>query len=505
MTTLDHAAAAPAAPAAPAALSPRTRLAAGVTALLVALLAVLVMPRPWHPGGAQTGDGALAADLRAALGDDDTGYRGLAVARVTGAGTAVATVGDTGGGSRFEIGSVTKTFTGMLLADQIAAGTVRPADTLGAVWPDVRFSDPATATITLEELASHRSGLPRLGGISLLDTVPATLGGGDPYAGADVGALLAAAAQTRVGPGRGTVEYSNFGMALLGQALAARAGMPYPELVAARLLRPLGMARTGTAAGGDLAVGATAEGRPTAPWSGDGYAPAGVGVRSTAADLAAFVAGVLAGTAPGASATEPRFAAPDGDRVGYGWFTSTAGDRELLWHNGGTGGFSSYVGIDRAAGRGVVVLGNTDRGVERLGMALLGAPAPDTPADGWTGVLVTIVGLLIAAGTLPLLAGTPAGRHTVWRPAPDRLRVLSGVLSSAFLLAGLTRIGTWVTVPPALWVIGCGLAAGGLAALVLRWGQLPTIRDGRPWLRWASFGVSATVAAVVLIAVATVD
>jgi CubicO group peptidase (beta-lactamase class C family) len=201
----------------------KSRVLIVAVGLLAAVAAYLVMPRPPHPGATQTGDAALADRVRAAVGDG-TGHRGLAVAMIENGRTTLATLGEQSGGDRYEIGSLAKPLTGMLLADLVADGVVRPTDTLASTLPQVTFVDPATGAITLEELASHRSGLPRLAGINPLTGARASLSGGNPYAGMDVDALLAAAATARVGSTRGSVEYSNFGMSLLGQALATRAG-----------------------------------------------------------------------------------------------------------------------------------------------------------------------------------------------------------------------------------------------------------------------------------------
>ena len=160
------------------------------------------------------------------------------------------------------------------------------------------------------------------------------------------------------------MAYSNFGMAVLGQALANRAGISYADLldreILSPILSPLDMDVTTVVAGdaqppSQSAQGRAANGTTTAPWRGSGYTPAGSGVRSTADDLARLVAGAMERSAPGAAATEPRFARDEDDRIGFGWFIRRRGGREITWHNGRTGGFSSFVGFDRAARRGVVV------------------------------------------------------------------------------------------------------------------------------------------------------
>ncbi|MER5604492.1 serine hydrolase domain-containing protein [Micromonospora tulbaghiae] len=361
----------------------RTPIVLAVAAGLAAsAVAAVRKPRPPRLGPQQTGDADLAATVRAAV-DDPEGLRGLTVAVVEGDRVRVAGLGDRarGGpavepGTPFEIGSLAKALTGMLLARQVATDVVDPDDRLAAVLPGV--TGPA-GEVTLAELASHRAGLPRLALDSagaMVRTWWAASTAGNPYAGYDVDRIVAVAANTEPGGDRGTVSYSNFGAALLGQALAARAGVGYPELLRRDVLRPLEMNATlaATEAGhlpGGRAEGATAAGRAADPWLGAGYAPAGIGIWSTAEDLARLTAAMLAGTAPGADAATPRFDAGEDRRVGYGWFTSRYGDREIVWHNGGTSGFRAFLGFDRAADRGVVVLGNTTRDVDPIGLRLL--------------------------------------------------------------------------------------------------------------------------------------
>lgn len=490
------------------------RVAALVAAVgvLAAALALLVAPAPWRLDDTRDGNAALAARVADVVGDQRDGYRGLSVAFVDRSGTRTAAVGDLGGGPLFEIGSVTKVLTGMLLADLIADGTVRADEPLSAFFPRVRFSDPAVGDVTLAELASHRSGLPRLGGLGtdaasgasrVLASGWANLRGANPY-GESVDDLLREAAATSVGAGRGEVHYSNLGMALLGQALAARAGTTYPELVTARLLGPLGMSATTLTGSPDgSASGSTASGRPVDAWAGAGYAPAGIGPRSDAADLAALVTAVLDGSAPGASAATPRWAdtsaTREGERrIGYAWFVDRTDGREITWHNGGTGGFRSYVGFDRTAGQGVVVLGNTDRDVDWIGRRLLDRDAePSGTGAGWWMVPVTLALALMILVSLPALAVTRAGTATRWASAPDRLRVVSSTLSTVAVALVAHRLGDWLAVPPPLWAAAVGAAAAGLALLVLRWRELDLV-TGTTWWRWTG-SVASVLASLVVI------
>ncbi|MFG1775951.1 serine hydrolase domain-containing protein [Micromonospora sp. NPDC049048] len=479
-----------------------------VVGLVAAVAAIGIMPRAPRLGGQSTGDAALAADVRAAVPDPE-GHRGLAVAVLENGLVRTAGLGDRDPAGRpvepgtpFEIGSITKAMTGMLLARQVATNAVRPDEPVGALLP--ALTGPARG-ITLAELASHRSGLPRLGVTSVGDVVDtwwANVTGGNPYAGRDARRLVDAAGRAEPGDGRGEVHYSNLGMALLGQALATRAGTSYPELLDRELLRPLGMTSTVVATDADAlppghAEGSTAGGRPAAPWVADGYAPAGVGPWSTAGDLARLLGATLAGSAPGADAATPRFTEDDRNRVGYGWFTTRYGDREIVWHNGGTGGFRTYLGFERATGRGVVVLGNTDKGVEPIALRLLGVPARDADGDGpplpvWITAGLAVV--LTFLGGLSLLGAV--------RRAPDRLTLAPAVAWAVLYLGLGHRLGNWSVVPGWLWTLGVGLSAAGTVLAAYRWRGLPPLAGAPPWRRLASAAFSALLAVLAVMIIA---
>ncbi|RKN49563.1 serine hydrolase domain-containing protein [Micromonospora endolithica] len=473
-----------------------------IVGLLATLAGLAALPRPPRLGDGSTGDAALAAAARDAVRDRE-GYRGLAVALIEDGQVRTAGLGDRGPGggpveaaTPFEIGSVGKVLTGMLLADQAAA--VRPEDTLGAVRPEV--TGPAR-DVTLAELASHRSGLPRIavdGVLGFGRVLWTNLTAGNAYAGWDAGRVVAAASDKEPGDDRGEVGYSNFGMALLGQALAGRAGTPYPDLLEREVLRPLGMTGTTVVTGSGAlpdgaATGATAAGRSPEPWVGSGYAPAGVGIWSNAEDLSRLVGAMLTGTAPGADAATPRFTEDERSRVGYGWFTARYGDREVVWHNGATGGFRSYVGFERATGRGVVVLGNTERGVEPIGLRLLGVGGDEADREGggalpaWAGAGLAL--LLTFIGGLSLLFAAPR--------SPDRLSLVAGSVWAVVYVGLGHRLGDWSVVPALLWPPGVGVSAAGLALAAYRWREVPLVHGAALWRRATSVGLS-TAAAVAL-------
>ncbi|WP_433390467.1 serine hydrolase domain-containing protein [Micromonospora sp. KLBMP9576] len=478
-----------------------------VIGLVAAIAAVGVMPRAPRLTAQSTGDAALAADVRAATPDPE-GLRGLAVAVLDNGQVRTAGLGDRDPAGRpvrpdtpFEIGSITKVLTGMLLAQQTASGAVRPDEPVGALLPEL--TGPARE-VTLAELASHRSGLPRLATSAgdLVGTWWANLTGGNPYAGQDVRWLVDAAGDEEPGDGRGQVHYSNFGVALLGQALATRAGTSYPQLLERELLRPLGMAATVVVTGGDglpagHAEGATAGGRAVDAWAGAGYAPAGIGPWSTAEDLARLLGATLAGTAPGADAATARFTRDDDSRIGYGWVTTRYGDREIVWHNGGTGGFRSYLGFERATGRGVVVLGNTDRNVESIGLRLFGAPGGH--ADGGVAPLPVWISAGLAV-LLTFLGGLSLLRAT--RRAPDRLTLAPAVAWAVLYLGLAYPLGNWSVVPGWLWPVGAGLSAAGIVLAAYRWGGLPSLAGAPPWRRLTSTVFSALLAALAVVVIA---
>ncbi|WBB88866.1 serine hydrolase domain-containing protein [Verrucosispora sp. WMMC514] len=485
----------------------KTSVIALVAGMVAGLAGLGLMPRQPRLTAQTTGDADLAAAARAAVADP-AGYRGLAVALIDGGRIRTAGLGDrdrAGNPVRpdtpFETGSVPKVLTGMLLAHQVSVGAVRPDDTLGATWPAITG---AAREVTLAELASHRAGLPRIVLSSVTDwarTIWANYAAGNPYAGQDVDRVRAAANDQTPGDGRGEVHYSNLGMALLGQALAADAGTGYPELLDRELLTPLGMTATiqvtsAQALPAERAEGTLGSGRTPDPWIGTGYAPAGLGYWSTAEDLARLVAATAAGTAPGADARDPRFDHTDRTRIGYGWLTTRYGDREITWHNGATGGFYSYVGFDRATGRGVVVLGNTDRGVEPVGLRLLGVPREEagtaSPArPTWIGVGIGLLFTFI--GGLSLIG-------TALRPAADRLTVLSGGVWAIVYPALGHQLGDWSAVPGWLWPLGLVASGVGLALAVQRWRGLPVNGATRPWLRVAATAGSFVVATALAVA-----
>ncbi|MDQ0820905.1 CubicO group peptidase (beta-lactamase class C family) [Arthrobacter sp. V4I6] len=319
-----------------------------------------------------TQDPVLAAALRTGLGPRPSRFAAAAVTidDVTLAVDGVAPDAD------FEIGSISKGITGLLYVDACARGEIRPDATLGELLP---LGGGAVAGLRLLDVSRHSSGLPRLppglpGAASRLKrTVSYLVHGTNPYGGSLV-ELLEQARAVRLQPPR--PRYSNLGFELLGHAIAAGAGMGYRELVATRLCAPLGLdsvylPATPAELRPEALTGCSRSGRAKEPWTGEALAPAG-GIRASIRDMARLTQALLDGSAPGLSALDPvaDFAGPAA-RIGAAWITLEVKRRRITWHNGATGGFRSWIGLDREAGAGVVLLSASSQPVDRHGFALL--------------------------------------------------------------------------------------------------------------------------------------
>lgn len=276
------------------------------------------------------------------------------------------------GDTVFEIGSATKVFTAMLLADMAAKGEVALDDPVAKYLPE---AVKLPKTITFRHLATHTSGLPRL---------PANLlpqNADNPYADYTVEQMYDFLSGVQLTREPGTYEYSNLGAGLLGHVLALRAKTDYETLVRTRILEPLGMKSTSIRLSNELqrrlAPGHNDELKPAANWDLPALAGAGA-LRSTANDMLKFLAAAIEGKAPMASMLSARRATDMPNvEIALGWHITKANGREIVWHNGGTGGYRSFVGFDPKARTGVVVLSNTSTiaGVDDIGHLLLNPAA----------------------------------------------------------------------------------------------------------------------------------
>jgi serine-type D-Ala-D-Ala carboxypeptidase/endopeptidase len=356
------------------------------TLLLVMALATL-LPPPASRAQSFPDDATLRALLeqRVAAG----AHHGIVVGLLEDGATRVIAAGSAGrdgvpldGATLFQIGSVTKVLTGVLLAQLVTAGDARLDEPVATLLPaDASPGVVRGRAITLVDLATHSSGLPRLPP----NLRPASLT--DPYADYTADRLyeLLRAHEPARAPGV-EYEYSNLGAGLLGHALGLRDGGGYTAALGRRVLGPLGMHATSEAAdSARLAQGHLMNGAPAADWRFDALAGAGA-LYSSADELLRFLDAThraLAGDddAPLAAALRlaatPHFTIREDRAVGLGWGIARYDDgTELLAHDGRTGTFSVFIALDTALGRGIVVLSNASAAVSDIALGLLRGSEP---------------------------------------------------------------------------------------------------------------------------------
>jgi serine-type D-Ala-D-Ala carboxypeptidase/endopeptidase len=311
---------------------------------------------------------------------DAQGRRIIAHGNLDSAPGAPPVAGDT----VFEIGSATKVFTSLLLADAVQRGEVALTDPVARYLPpDVKVPERNGRQITLEDLATHTSGLPRLP--SNLAPKDAT----NPYADYSVPQLYGFLSSHQLARDIGSkYEYSNLGAGLLGHVLARRAGVDYETLVRTRVLEPLGMTSTAVtlpdALKRRLAIGHNGQRVRVPNWDLPTLAGAGA-LRSTADDLLTFLAANLGYTrsplspAMAAMLAARRPTGTPGLEIALGWhiLASPAGG-EIVWHNGGTGGYRSFIAFNPKERTGVVALSNvsTPTGADDIGRHVLDQSFP---------------------------------------------------------------------------------------------------------------------------------
>jgi serine-type D-Ala-D-Ala carboxypeptidase/endopeptidase len=317
---------------------------------------------------------------------------GFVIGVLKGGRTEVFAYGETTPGSRvaptadtvYEIGSITKVFTALLLAEAVERGELALDDPVQKHLAGQASMPVADTPITLAHLATHTSGLPRL---------PDNMKSADPqnpYADFGVDQLYAFLSGHRLRRPPGEYEYSNLGSGLLGHVLALKAGRRYEELLVERVLAPLGLRDTRVQLGPDqrrrLAPGHDASLRPAKNWDLPALAGAG-GLRSTCRDMLAFARASLPGkdlplARAMALSQRERSKIGGGQAIALGWHI--AADGLTRWHDGGTGGYWAWLAVLPDRDLAVVVLANTaterisafGEDVTRVAAGLEVTPAP---------------------------------------------------------------------------------------------------------------------------------
>jgi CubicO group peptidase (beta-lactamase class C family) len=253
----------------------------------------------------------------------------------------------------FEIGSITKVFTGLLLAQAVVEKKVTLETTISSVLdPKLKFADPRIAAITLKQLSTHTSGLPRLP-----DNLDAGAVEDDPYAHYDEKLLLAYLTSAKLeGEGPYSCSYSNLGVGLLGHLLGKVDEMSWEKAILEKICLPLGLNDTSVHPGPMLPLATPHAGeKGVKQWHLDAMAGAGA-LRSTAADLLKFGEAMLHPEQTPlkdawAIALQAQADAPAmGGQIGLGVFLGMREGERFLSHDGGTGGYSSSLQVIPAKG-----------------------------------------------------------------------------------------------------------------------------------------------------------
>ena len=310
---------------------------------------------------------------------------GVAIGVIDGGDSLLAFVGnsDFDAATLFEFASITKVVTSALLVELAAEGVVSLDESINSyLGPDVRESK--WDGVSLLRLATHTAGLSGLPPNLRPAFVWLRGQADDPFAAYDRSDLEAGMKRARADGGE-TWRYSNFGYAVLGMVLENASGSSYRELVWTRVLSPLGMvgATISGWSSAQIAPPLNARGRPGSNWSFDAMAPIGA-LRGTIEDgLLLLQASMdacesddpLSRALCRAQQTTGVRAGALGE-MGIGWMRSERDGVDVVWHNGGTGGYSTFLGFAPAKERGVVILSNVSglREIDPLAMELLAAP-----------------------------------------------------------------------------------------------------------------------------------
>jgi CubicO group peptidase (beta-lactamase class C family) len=261
----------------------------------------------------------------------------------------------------YEIGSITKVFVTSLLSIMEKKGLVNLTDSIGKYIPEL-IENNKVKNITLEQLATHTSGLPRLPG-NLKDTITNKLNPYENYKEHHLIDYLKSFDSKLVQ----TVVYSNLGMGLLGYILSTHMKQSLDEMIREEICLPLSLTNTTFHLHEDqkarLLPVYKANGKQVLHWDLDVLAGAGA-LKSTVLDLINFMKANLGlsefpFTKQLQECHQPRHTLLSDWEVGLGWMVKTEKNGEkIYWHNGGTYGSTSFIGFHKEKKAGVVVLTN---------------------------------------------------------------------------------------------------------------------------------------------------
>ena len=278
--------------------------------------------------------------------------------------------------SIFEIGSITKLFTSLILAEEIRKGEMRAEDKLCDCFPSGVISE-ACSQINLLQLSTHSSGLPRLAD----NFWPSVNDYKNPYINYSDKKLYSYLSSAKPAFSTGLhYNYSNVGAGILGFILSMKKGISYEAMVNQNVCAPFGMNNTCMRLNNDqllhLASGHS-KGNVVKNWDFQD-ATAGQGaLKSNITDMIKFMRYNLypeQSVLPDAIIYAQKIHFKDymtGMQTGLGWHIGRFNNEKYLEHTGGTGGYRSFIGICPESKMGVIVLSNSDNGVAELGIEIL--------------------------------------------------------------------------------------------------------------------------------------
>jgi CubicO group peptidase (beta-lactamase class C family) len=324
---------------------------------------------------------------------------GLAVAVVSGSNATIMTFGRVSlfsdqplpSDTLFEIGSITKTFTALALAQEIQQGKLSLDDPIQGLLPAGLELPKEARPVTLKHLTTHTSGFPSMpDNMSWWHAFRRVMSGGNPYDDYSEAKFFEAIRTVDLDFKPGTkIEYSNFGMDVLGYLLSVRAGTDYEAYIKHEVCEPLGLHDTTvtltTNQAARFAQGYCIAARKgealkvvdSVPWELPNYLAGSGALRSTVEDMLKYLEVNMhpAGSLENAirASHKELFHEKDGYTVGMNWVRSSSKSLgTVIWHNGAMGGASSYLGFTEDGRAGVVVLSKVgSEGVDDLAWEIL--------------------------------------------------------------------------------------------------------------------------------------
>ncbi|MGE7940543.1 serine hydrolase domain-containing protein [Lysinibacillus xylanilyticus] len=253
----------------------------------------------------------------------------------------------------YEVGSISKVFTTSILGEMLQEGKVHLEDSIGKYFSALPDHHP----VTLKRLANHTSGLPGIGVLKNIYNLFDTQTPRDPFCQYSLDETIHYF-KTHTNEPKVKFRYSNVGMGLLGYILANTLHTDFETAIKQRLTDPLELQSTFISIPPDkkesILQGYGIRGHKKPPLHMNNFMAAGA-IRSTVDDLLKFMKAHLSDENLGYTLTHQATETISKDlSIGLGWLLEDG----IIWHNGSTKGFSSYLGFDKAQQTGVVVLSN---------------------------------------------------------------------------------------------------------------------------------------------------